>query len=69
VLYDVYRKARKRGATETEFDELLADLECDWYLVLDVHTNEYSFMLHVMRDWWKRWYGSPRRAPKPGKEG
>ena len=41
--------------------ELMADLECDWYLVLDTRTNEYHFMLILMRDWWRRWYGSPRR--------
>ncbi len=43
------------------FNELMADLECDWYLVLDTRTNEYHFLLHVMRDWWRRWYGPPAR--------
>lgn len=62
ALYDVYRKTRKRGASEQEFDELVADLECDWYLALDVRTNEYYFLVEVMRDWWLRWYGSRRRA-------
>jgi len=62
ALYDAYRKARKRGANEQEFDELVADLECDWYLALDVRTNEYFFQVDVMRDWWLRWYGSRRRA-------
>jgi len=61
ALYEVCRKARKRGAKEVEFADLMADLECDWYLVLDVHTNEYYFLLNVMRDWWHRWY----RALKP----
>ncbi|MFA6107624.1 MAG: hypothetical protein WDA75_02535 [Candidatus Latescibacterota bacterium] len=60
-LYDVYRKARRRGATETEFDELVANLECDWYLCLIPETNEYYFMVNVMRDWWRRWYGGARR--------
>ncbi|UCE46318.1 MAG: hypothetical protein JSW47_11925 [Phycisphaerales bacterium] len=40
VLWDVYRKIKKRGASELGFAELMADLECDWYLVLDPHTNE-----------------------------
>jgi len=62
-LYDLYRKARGRGAAEMEFDELLADLECDWYLCLDPRTNEYYFMVNVMRDWWQRWYGAARRRP------
>jgi hypothetical protein len=67
-LYDVYRKTRKKGACEQEFNELMADLECDWYLVLDVHTNEYAFMLPVMKDWWLRWYATARlKKPKRSK--
>jgi hypothetical protein len=60
TLYDVYSKCRKRRARDTEFNELMADLECDWYIVLDSNTNEYLFKVNVMRDWWRRWYGSPR---------
>jgi hypothetical protein len=56
ALYDVYRKARKKGATDVEFREIMADLECDWYVSLDPSTNEYYFLLDVMRDWWKRFY-------------
>src|ERR1035437_766112 len=56
MLYDVYRKARGRGASSFEFDEIMADLESDWYLQLDPRTNEYCFLLNVMRDWWKRFY-------------
>jgi hypothetical protein len=56
MLYDVYRKARKRGADNFEFSEIMADLENDWYVQLDLKTNEYGFLLNVMRDWWKRFY-------------
>lgn len=61
-LFDVYQKSRKRGAGELEFCELMADLQCDWYLVLDPNTNEYGFMLDVMRQWWRRWFGKPESA-------
>lgn len=64
ILYDVYRKARKRGATSFEFDEIMADLESDWYVLLDSRTNEYGFLLTVMRDWWKRFYRTLGRKPK-----
>ncbi len=60
VLYDVYRRAKGRGASELGFNELLADLECDWYLVLDPHTNEFFFMVDVIRDWWRRWHRAPK---------
>jgi len=66
ALYETYRRARGRDADERELDELLADLECDWYVVLDPTTNEYHFMLSVMRDWWRRWHGARRRSPRRG---
>ena len=59
VLWEAYRKVKKRGANELGFSKLLADLECDWYLILDPHTNEYYFMVDVMRDWWSRWFRNP----------
>ena len=61
ALYDVYRSACGPAGNDLEFEELLADLECDWYLTLDPHTNEYFFMVDVMRDWWRRWFGLARR--------
>lgn len=64
VLREVYRKTRKRGASELGYCELMADLECDWYLVLDPHTNEYFFMVTVMRDWWRRWFHAPKSSQK-----
>ena len=47
------------------FDEIMADLGCDWYVVLDPATNEYYFLLGTMKDWWKRFYRT--RAAKAGK--
>ena len=63
AIYDVYRKVRKRGANELEFADLMADLECDWYLLLDPHTNEYFFMVEVVRNWWRRWF-RPAKAKR-----
>jgi hypothetical protein len=60
-LYDVYRKIRKKGASEVEFREIMADLECDWYVSLDTATNEYFFLMDVMKAWWERFY---RRVDK-----
>lgn len=66
ALYDVYRASRGRGANENEFDELMADLECECYLGLDPTTNEYFFFVKVMRDWWRRWCGTGRRQAAAG---
>ena len=69
ALYDIYRKARGKGANEQEFDELMADLEYDWYLILVPSTNEFHFCLKVMQDWWRRWYpaASKTKSGKPAK--
>jgi len=55
-LYDTYRRVRRKGVSGLEFDEIMADLESDWYVVLDPPTNEYHFLLSTMKDWWKRYY-------------
>lgn len=55
-LYDTYRRARGKGASALEFDEIMADLENDWYVVLEPATNEYHYLLSTMKDWWKRYY-------------
>ena len=67
VLYDIYRKSRGRNANDQEFDELMADLEYDWYLRLDPDTNEFFFRLKVMQDWWHRWYPGQAVKVKAGK--
>jgi hypothetical protein len=62
VLFDIYRKAYGKGSSETGFDDVMADLEYDWYLRLDPDTNEFYFRLKVMQDWWRRWYPPSLKA-------
>jgi hypothetical protein len=75
ALFDIYRKAHGRGASEQGFDDIMADLEYDWYLRLDPDTNEFYFRLKVMQDWWRRWYPpsspgarNPRRKTSKGED-
>lgn len=55
-LWEAYAASQGPGADHHDFAELLADLECDWYLQRDAQTGRYTFFLPVMRDWWRRWY-------------
>ncbi len=55
-LYNIYQEVRGDKADSIEFCELLADLECDWYLELNDDDESYSFYMSIMGDWWKRWY-------------
>lgn len=56
-LFAIYKKNRGKGWSDNEFTELMNDLECDWYLTRDPRTNEYFFMVKVIADWWRRWFG------------
>lgn len=64
ALYDIYRKSRGKGSSDQEFDELMADLECEWYLSYTPDTNEFYFRLNMIRDWWRRWYPAPASKGK-----
>ena len=64
ALYEIYRKARKKGASDVEFREIMADLECDWYVSLDTATNEYFFLIQIMKAWWNRFYGTLKGTRK-----
>lgn len=64
LLFDVYKKARGKGASELEFREILADLECDLYVSLGTATNEYFFQMEIMKAWWRRFYAKLKPAPK-----
>ncbi len=64
ALYDVYRTVRKKGASDFEFDEIMADLESDWYVTLNPKTSEYSFLLSVMKDWWGRFHRASSKRTK-----
>lgn len=55
-LFQVYTACLGNAAHRAEFADLLADLECDWYLQCDPQTDGYYFYMAVMRDWWRRWY-------------
>lgn len=57
ALYAIYRSHVGASAGRADFADLLAELECDWYLQGDPETGTYSFYMSVMQDWWCRWYG------------
>jgi hypothetical protein len=69
ALYDVYAEAYGKDASEQGFDEIMADIEYEWYLRLDPDTNEFYFRLKVIGDWWRRWYppSAPRARIQSGK--
>jgi hypothetical protein len=63
-LFETYKKTRKKGRSDMEFREIMADLECDWYISLDTKTNEYFFLMEIMKAWWNRFYRSIYKPKK-----
>ena len=55
-LFEAYQASRGTDGTSIEFSELMADMECDWYLTYNESEESYSFYMNIMRDWWHRWY-------------
>ncbi len=64
VLREIYVDNVASPASKSEFAELLADLECDWYLQRVPDAEAYIFYMSIMRDWWHRWYGSAARRSR-----
>ncbi|HJQ58325.1 MAG TPA: hypothetical protein VJ890_15565, partial [Vineibacter sp.] len=58
-LRSFYDGMRGSAGINDQFDRLMADLECDWYLK---QTDDgYVFDMPIMRDWWRRWH-KPHRT-------
>lgn len=54
-LRKVYNQRRGDKADPVEFNELLADLEADFYI--QSKEKGYSFMVKILRDWIVKYYG------------
>ena len=55
-LYDIFVLATKSDES-SKFDELMNDLEMDFYIKFD-SDNKYSFLSKILSDWWLRWHPS-----------
>lgn len=55
-LYNVFEFATK-SKNNSKFDELMSDLEMDFYIKFD-SDNKYSFLSKILSDWWLRWHPS-----------
>ena len=55
-LYDIFVLATKSDES-LKFDELMNDLEMDFYIKFDAN-NKYLFVSKILSDWWLRWHPS-----------
>lgn len=58
-LFDIFMLATK-SEDSSKFDDLMNDLEMDFYIKFDAGNNNYSFLSKILSDWWLRWH-SPSR--------
>lgn len=55
-LFDIFMLATKTD-DNSKFDDLMNDLEMDFYIKFDTDNN-YSFLSKILSDWWLRWHPS-----------
>ncbi|VVB86474.1 Uncharacterised protein [uncultured archaeon] len=56
-LYNIFALATKSDES-SKFDELMNDLEMDFYIKFDADNKYYSFSSKILSDWWLRWHPS-----------
>ncbi len=55
-LYNIFMLAT-RSNESSKFDDLMSDLEMDFYIKFG-SDNNYSFLSKILSDWWLRWHPS-----------
>lgn len=55
-LINIFMLATKSDDS-SKFDDLMNDLEMDFYIKFDTDNN-YSFLSKILSDWWLRWHPS-----------
>ncbi len=55
-LYQQYLKEIQRQSDMDGFNNLMSDLENDFYIKFQSSNKSYVFFSKILRDWWKRYY-------------
>ena len=55
-LKAIYRKEAGESADDDDFNQLIANLLNDFYIIQREHDEEYVFASKVLCDWWRRYY-------------
>jgi hypothetical protein len=55
-LYQLFLQKGKEETSIDSFNNLMGDLENDFYIKYDYENNSYIFFSKILKDWWKRYY-------------
>ena len=55
-LYQQYLKATQQNADVDGFNDLMSDLENDFYIKFLPANDRFVFFSKILRDWWRRYY-------------
>ena len=55
-LYQAYLKEKQLNNDQDGFNNLMSDLENDFYIRLNYEKNSYVFYSKILKDWWRRYY-------------
>ncbi len=56
VLYQVYLKETQQTKNVDGFNNLMSDLENDFYIKFIPQNETYIFFSKILKDWWRRYY-------------
>ena len=56
VLYQQYLTAAQKKADVDGFNDLMSDLENDFYIKFQPDQQSYVFFSKILQDWWARYY-------------
>lgn len=55
-LVKLYKMIETGEPSETRFNDIMADIQNDFYVEYDYKTDSYRFLTNVLKDWWLRYH-------------
>ncbi|MEO5361809.1 MAG: hypothetical protein H7843_15440 [Nitrospirota bacterium] len=55
-LFKLYKMIEVRHPSETRFNDIMSDIQNDFYVEYDHKTDSYHFLTNILKDWWLRYH-------------
>ncbi|KWT91043.1 hypothetical protein [Candidatus Magnetominusculus xianensis] len=55
-LFKLYKMIEVRHPSETRSNDIMSDIQNDFYVEYDHKTDSYNFLTNILKDWWLRYH-------------
>ncbi|MBF0556866.1 MAG: hypothetical protein HQK96_20315 [Nitrospirae bacterium] len=55
-LFNLYKMIETADVSDTRFNDIMANIENDFYVIYDYKNDSYRFLTNVLKDWWLRYH-------------